>query len=117
MDDLGAGAARSLERAEWKDLCDRLSRLLTGKQVEIEVGSLAIGEQIEADWLPLLGMAYDPKDDLIEIALPGLDHMVQRPRQLLIQEGDGGVSSILLIDEAGTRQILRFRDPLLLPPA
>jgi hypothetical protein len=35
---------------------------------------LALGDQIAANWLPLLGITYEPKDDLLEIALEGLDH-------------------------------------------
>jgi Family of unknown function (DUF5335) len=38
-------------------------------RAEIEVASLALGDQVEAEWLPLLGIAYDPKDDLVQVAL------------------------------------------------
>ena len=110
-------ARRSVDKAEWKALCDRLSRALEGKEAEIEVMSLALGDQIQAEWLPLLGIAYDPKDDLIELALDGLDHLITHPRQLAVQEGPGGVASILIVDAEGTEQLLRLRDPKSLPPA
>lgn len=46
-----------------------------GKQAEIEVALLDIGDQIEAEWVPLLGITYDPKDDPVVVLLDGLDHL------------------------------------------
>jgi hypothetical protein len=39
-----------------------------GRQAEIEVIGLTFGDQWTTKWLPLLGITYDPKADLIEIA-------------------------------------------------
>jgi len=50
--------------------------------VEIEVASLDLGDQVQAKWLPLIGITYDPKDDVVEVALEGLDHMIHRPREM-----------------------------------
>ncbi len=36
---------------------------------EIEVASLELGNQIEAEWLPLIGLVYDHKDNSVEVAL------------------------------------------------
>jgi hypothetical protein len=36
-----------------------LSQGLVGAQAEIEVASLDLGDQIEAEWLPLLGITYE----------------------------------------------------------
>jgi hypothetical protein len=107
---------QQLDKSGWTDLCDRLTRILAGKRAEIEVASLAIGDQIEAEWVALFGITYDHKDDLIEIALEGVDHVIPHPRQLAIQEGPGGLMSVLIVEEDGTEQIIHFREPLLLPP-
>jgi hypothetical protein len=118
MDDQARRAAEAgtmVDKSEWRDLCDRLSRALAGKRAEIEVISLALGAQIEAEWLPLIGIAYDPRADMIELALEGLDHLIAHPRQLSVQQGPDGVAAILILDEEGTQQILRLREPLLLP--
>ena len=55
---------------------------IVGFRLEIEVTSLALGDQVEAEWLPLLGLVYDPKDDLVEVALDGIDHMIPSLRLL-----------------------------------
>jgi hypothetical protein len=45
------------------------------------VASLDLGHQTQADWLPLLGISYDPRDDVVDIALDGLDHMIHKLRE------------------------------------
>ena len=54
---------RSVPKAEWREFFDRFSKGLLGKWAEIEVAGLDLGAQVEADWLPLIGIVYDPKDD------------------------------------------------------
>ena len=61
--------------------------MLEGKRAEIEVVSLRLGDQVEAEWLPLLGIAYDPNDDIVEIALEGLDHLIPNPREIYVEKG------------------------------
>jgi hypothetical protein len=109
--------ARKLEKQQWQAFLNQVSKALTGKRAEIEIGSLALGEQTQADWLPLIGLAYDPKSDQIEIALENLDHLISRPRELYFEEDGGQLSSLAIIDSEGAKQIVRFKDPVLLPSA
>jgi hypothetical protein len=106
---------RKLEKSKWRLFFDGISKLLEGKRAEIEVASLALGDQIEAEWLPLLGLAYDPKDDLFEVTLDGVDHMIRKPREIYLDDDVGGLMSIEIVDAEGTRQIVKLRDPLMLP--
>jgi hypothetical protein len=107
---------RKLDKRHWHTFFDGVSKLLEGKQAEIEVASLALGDQVEADWLPLLGIAYDPKDDLVEVALEGLDHLIPSPREIYVENGIEGLSSLEILDAEGNRQIVKLRDELALPP-
>ena len=109
-------STRKLPKTEWQTYFDRVSKGLEGKLAEIEVASLALGDQVEARWLPLLGIVYDPKSDIVEIALEGLDHMIPKPRDIAVQEGPTGLASLEVTDEDGVMQIVKLRDPLLLPP-
>ena len=106
---------RKLERAEWREMFDKFSRTLGPKQAEMEVAGLALGDQVEAEWLPLLGIVYDPKDDVAEVALEGLDHLIHKPREIWIDEEGGALNSLEIVDADGTRQIVKLRDPLMLP--
>jgi hypothetical protein len=107
---------RKLEKTEWRSFLDRVSKLLDAKEAEIEVTSLRLGDQVQAEWLPLIGITYDPGDDLVEVALEGLDHMIRRPRDIYVEFGAGTLASIEVIDAAGIKQIVKFRDQLLLLP-
>jgi hypothetical protein len=107
---------RKLEKADWHPFFDHLSKLLTGRRAEIEVASLRLGNQVEAEWLPLLGLVYDQKEDVVEVALEGLDHLIRTPREIYIEEVEGLVSSIAAVDADGTHQIIRLKEPLMLPP-
>jgi len=109
-------APRKLEKADWRRFFDQLSKILIGKRAEIEIASLALGDQIEAEWLPLLGIIYDPKDDIIEVALDGLDHMIRKPREVYVEGNPIELSSLAVIDGDGVEQIVKLRDPLALPP-
>jgi hypothetical protein len=108
--------AAQIDRTEWAPFLDAVTNTLIGKQAEIEVVSLNLGDQIEAEWAPLIGITYDRKNDLIEIALEEMDHLIRSPRELFIDYAVGEVvAAIEIVDNDGNRQIVRFKDPLALP--
>jgi hypothetical protein len=104
-----------VDKAQWEAFCNRLSRQLEGAQAEIEVAALGLGDQIEAEWVPLRGISYDPKDDVFEIAVENLDHLIHKPRSLAVQREGAKVESLAVETESGDRHIVRLREPLALP--
>ena len=108
-------ATERLEKAAWQPYFDKISKTLVGKRAEIEIASLKLGDQLEAEWVPLLGIAYDPKNNLVEILLEGLDHLIHKPREIYIDYGPAGLSSLEVIDADDARHIVKLRDPLMLP--
>jgi hypothetical protein len=107
---------RQLEKTNWRPYFDHISKTLVGYRAEIEASSLALGDQAQTKWLPLIGLVYDPKDDIVELALEGLDHMIQKPRDIFVDEAGGHLASVEIIDAEGGRQIVKLKEPLLLPP-
>lgn len=83
---------------------------------EVEVASIDLGDQIQAEWVPLLGVAYDPRDNALEVALDGLDHMIHKPREIYVDDGAAGLTSLEIVDADGVRQIIKLKDQLKLPP-
>jgi hypothetical protein len=108
---------RAVPNVEWRTFFDRLSKVLLGKRAEIEVATLDLGDQIVAEWVPLIGITYDSKDDLLDIALDRANHLIRRPREIVIQEGTAGVESVAVVDADGARQVVNLKSPLSLPPA
>lgn len=107
--------SRTIAQAEWRTFFDRLSDLVSGKEIEIEAASIDLGDQIVAEWVPLNGITYDANDDLIDVSLKGLSHLIRHPRQILVQEGAHGVETVAVATEDQGRQILRLRDPMVMP--
>ena len=106
-------ATAKLDKAAWQKTFDQMSKsLLVGKQVEIEVTGLHIGDQIEQEWIQLLGISYDPKNDLIEILVEGLDHLIHKPREVWVDHGAVGLASMEVVEADDVRQIIRLREPL-----
>ena len=62
-------SVQQVDRSGWGVFFDTFTKSLPGKRAEVEVASLDLGDQIEAEWAPLIGMTYDHKNDLIEVAL------------------------------------------------
>ena len=106
---------RRLEKPEWRPFFDAISKLLEAKDAEVEVASLDLGDQTQAEWLPLLGITYDPRDDVVDIALDGLDHMIRKPREIYLDNGAAGLTSLEIVDADGVRQIVKLKDRLMLP--
>lgn len=108
---------QTVPQPEWRPFFDRMSKALLGKWAEIEVASLDLGDQVIAEWVPMIGITYDSKDDLLDVALDRANHLIRHPREILAEQGPTGLASVAVIDEDGARQIVRLREPLMLPPA
>jgi hypothetical protein len=104
----------NVTKPEWREFFDRFSSALSGKQAEVEVASLDLGDQIVAEWIPLQGITYDTADDLLDVSFDRLTHMIRHPRDIIIEEGPGGVSSVAVALRDGSRQVIRFKQPLVL---
>ena len=106
---------RKLGKKQWRVFFDSVTTMIEGKQAEIEVASLRLGDQVEAEWLPLLGIAYDPNDDIVEVALEGLDHLIPKPREIYVEDGTEGIMALEIVDADDEKQIIKLRDPVMLP--
>jgi hypothetical protein len=110
---------RKVDKAEWKQFFDVLSKQVEGTHAAIEVASLKLGDQIEAEWLPLIGLVYDHKDNSVEIALEVskldvVDHIIREPREIYFAEDGRQFMGLDIIDLEGTHHIVKLKDPLML---
>jgi hypothetical protein len=79
-----------LPRQDWREFFEKLSKEFEGYDVTIEVVGQDIGDQVEAEKLPLNYLAYDDKDDAFIVAVGGttgrypvvLRHIVEHPKQI-----------------------------------
>jgi len=106
----------TIPQAQWRTFFDRMSKALLGKWAEVEVASLDLGDQITAEWIPLIGITYDSGDDLLDVAFDRANHLIRHPNQIVVDETGTGLASIAVVDAEGVRQIVKLKEPLRLPP-
>jgi hypothetical protein len=111
-------AIQKLDKANWGPYFDRLSKGLTenttDERAEVKVASLRLGNQVAAEWSLLLGVTYDHQDDILEISLDGLEHIIHRPKAVFVDEGSGGLVSFEVIDAEDVQHIVQLRQPVAL---
>ena len=108
-------AFHRIDRRGWQAFFNTFTRGLVGKRAEIEVASLDLGDQVVAEWLPLLGITYDHKSDVVTIALDGMDHLIRSPREIHADYVTGSLIALHVVDGENRQQIVRFADPIALP--
>lgn len=109
-------AILKIDKQNWHDYFDRMSKVLVGKNAELEVDALEIGSQIQAEWVPLIGIVYDPRADILAVMVEGFDHMIRRPQTVFADMTGSALTSIEAIDADQAHHIVKLRDPLMLPP-
>jgi hypothetical protein len=55
-----------------------------------------------------------PNDDLVEVALERLDHMIRKPREIYLEDWIRGLTTIEIVDADRTKQVVKLREPLML---
>jgi hypothetical protein len=108
-------ALTQLAKSSWKAYFDRVAKVLGTKLVELEVTSLRLGDQVEVDWVPLIGLTYDPKNDVLSLVVEGIEHNIQHPQQIHVEQDVETLHSIEIKDASGEQHILLLKDPLRLP--
>ena len=108
-------ATTVVEKERWQTYFDHLSSVLDTQLAEIEVAALDLGDQIASEWVPLNGITYDPKDDVLVVDLEGAEHVIRAPREVVVDEDDAGIRSLTVVCAEQHRHIIRLRSALPLP--
>jgi len=108
-------AVKKLEKSEWEGYFNEVSKKLGAKEVQIEIVGSDIGDQVETEWQPIVGLAYDPKDNEFEVAGEKHDHLIPKPVEIYVDEDVDGLKVVEIIQEDGTKHIIRLRTPPALP--
>lgn len=105
---------QSLEKSNYKNYFDLISKSLHGteNQIELEVMGLDIGDQIEAQSIQLDGISYDQLADTLHINTKPLAHAIQNPSEVIVASEGANVSAICVKDSENHLHILKFNSPL-----
>jgi len=109
-------ATKALPKEEWEMYFDKLSKNLPAVEVQLEVVDKEVGDQVEVEYSPLTGLSYDPKDDVFEIQFKEIhDHLIYHPKEIYVEEENGKITTIEVVDKEETRYILRVKPAIPLP--
>lgn len=103
----------SIGKEKWESYFNSLSKAARGREMQIEMIGLDIGDQIAEDWTPFEGLSYDQKHDTVQVHTQALDHAIASPEEVVAEE-NGALKSISIKSAGGALQIIHFRDPIVL---
>jgi hypothetical protein len=107
---------RKLESSDWQRYFDEVSKQLPTMRVGISIMGESIGVQPESENSVLVGISYDSNDEVFAIDAANISHRVPKPKEIFVREEAGRLSSIEVIADDGTQQIIEL-EPLTSLPA
>ena len=107
---------KTIDRAHWKTFFDLFSQVYVnpgGESQRRAVADLSIeladGKRLrQVDHVPLIGMSYDTRSDVLDVAVERLDHLIYHPREIRVEEDEEcRIRSMQILDEDGSLQRIR----------
>jgi hypothetical protein len=108
-------ATVDLERSRWHAYFDEMAHKTLGNQVCLETAVGEFDTRQTSDWLPLTGITYDPKSDVLEVVTDTLDHLIAHPTAISVGYDVEGLHTVSVTDGEGRREIIRLKEPAPLP--
>ncbi len=107
-------AERCLIKSDWEDYFNDLSKKLKNidEKVEIEIVAPSVFEGEEGKGLKLLGLSYDPKDNIFSVFCENIDHIIHNPQEICLEEEDGAIKQVRINDDSGAEHLIKFSTPL-----
>jgi len=108
-----------LDPEKWQEYFDSITPNIDGMLATIEVMSEQLGDQLDVQQLPLQAIGYDPKDNMVEVAVGGrgvrypvlLRHFISDPQTISIEESSPlRPAAILVTDAGGVRTLIRVSE-------
>jgi hypothetical protein len=104
-----------LERREWQNILDHISRSQNIGKVTIEVDGENLGAQKEVENAELHGLSYDHRGGTIAIRAGAVEHMIVQPERIDIAHAGTDLICIEIVGRDKTRHLITFVPPLHLP--
>src|SRR6516225_4341562 len=117
-----SASTREPERSSWPAYFDSVTASIEGMLVTVELMGEQLGDQTDIERLPVQAISYDPRDDVLEVAVGGrgtrypvvLRHFISNPTAISVEELEGRPSAILVTDPGGVRTLIRLFEPEML---
>ena len=105
-------SVQQIDRSRSTGSFEPLTRTSVGKRAESGLASLGIGDWVEPEWAPQIGLTPDPEDDRIDVALAGVDHPIRVPKDAHIDShAVGWAIAVERVESDSISQIVESKDP------
>jgi hypothetical protein len=113
-------ATRKLEPNQIQEYFDSFTKRFLRKEAtnlaDVEVMSMDLGDQFEAEGVRLNGVTYDPASNELDVILEAGDHRVFKPSEVwVLEETDGFVRAIEVVLADGPKEIIKVKRAALQP--
>lgn len=108
-------ALTQLARSRWQGFFDDLSRGLHASTATVEVTGLGLGGHLAAEWVPWHGISYEPEADMLTLFLEGLEHRIAQPRTIHVEQDDGAMAGMEVVDAQGQHHVVLLGAAVPLP--
>jgi hypothetical protein len=106
----------TLDRNEWTSALDRLTEDHDGEKLTIELLDMSFGDQHEVERLPFAYLNFDPKDDVVIVAIGGktakypvvLRHMIWHPAEISVADSADLGTVLRVVDSDGVTNLITF---------
>lgn len=104
----------AIPRERWSSYFDTFAKRFLRDEVPevatIHVADGARGRQRAVSGVRVLGITYDRRDHVLDVALEGLDHLVLRPVAIWAREAeDGFIDELTVLREDGLRETIALQ--------
>lgn len=103
-----------IDKSDWKNLFDQFSKSFENNFLELELNSLILSDQDGTEWIPFLGISYDPEVQQIDIFMEDLGHRINCPKKVFVDQDGVLFNGLEIIDGDELKQVIKLRKPLLL---
>ncbi len=99
---------------DWEKFLDDLSKKIKAmdEAVEIDIVAPSVFEGEEAKGLQLVGISYDPKDKVVSVFCEVLDHLINKPQEICVEDENGAIKEIRITDGSGLEHFIKFSKPV-----
>ena len=107
-------AEKCIVQQEWEGFFDELWKKIKNldEKVEIEIVAPSVFEGEEGKCLKIIGLSYDPKDNVVSVACENIAHLIHNPQEISVYEEDGAIKQIRINDSSGAEHIIKFLVPI-----
>ena len=100
--------------ADWEQYFDNIAKKIKAmdEKIEIELVAPSVEEFKETQNLALAGISYDPKDKVLSVFCENIDHLINKPQEICVEEENGGVKTIRVTDGTGLQHFIKLSTPV-----